>query len=116
MTVHPRVRGERRPEITRCPVAVGSSPRSRGTAVGTAALSLSARFIPAFAGNGSTLGESETMKSVHPRVRGERPSSSRNADSKNGSSPRSRGTDYEISDLPRGDRFIPAFAGNGSAQ
>ena len=50
-TVHPRMRGERRIEYARAPVAYGSSPHARGTPARPARPRSRCRFIPACAGN-----------------------------------------------------------------
>ena len=79
-------------------MALGSSPRVRGTVGVDEHCNLGARFIPACAGNGDALICMVSTNPVHPRVCGERLSlivSARIAD-------------------PFGNRFIPACAGNGS--
>ena len=70
----------------------GSSPRSRGTFIGTPPPLSQGRFIPALAGNISGTVLICPSVSVHPRARGEHfhcPPPSRCS---HGSSPRSRGT------------------------
>ena len=113
--VHPRVRGER---VTRCrhpSGRAGSSPRARGTGLQPRRHPAHGRFIPACAGNGWIARTHPTPQAVHPRVRGERRWRRRCARSRRGSSPRARGTERaHLLDVPP-CRFIPACAGNGSA-
>ena len=72
LTVHPRVRGERRTLAASVRAYVGSSPRARGTRQRHHTNQPADRFIPACAGN-ATVRQSQIMDSaVHPRVRGER--------------------------------------------
>ena len=91
-TVHPRARGEHiaRPRM-RFPF-LGSSPRSRGTSIQTLRRRISARFIPALAGNMPVMISASIPVAVHPRARGEHFSTVFAMEALNGSSPRSRGT------------------------
>ena len=70
-SVHPRLRGEllRLSGITS--VNAGSSPLTRGTLKKTVGPTSVDRFIPAYAGNSRLIGGFSSMKSVHPRLRGE---------------------------------------------
>ena len=90
-TVHPRLRGELL--LTRCPLerTTGSSPLTRGTRVGihfsdgingsspltrgTHELAYPnnqpSRFIPAYAGNSLFRMNRSSLRTVHPRLRGE---------------------------------------------
>ena len=90
----------------------GSSPRTRGTDLRPGRMSRLNRFIPAHAGNRHPQGALEQPAPVHPRARGEQSPEWAAARAKNGSSPRTRGTDagcaFDHSKL----RFIPAHAGN----
>ena len=116
ISVHPRVRGERRAALSPACRDAGSSPRSRGTVRFRPFVLEYIRFIPAFAGNGSMrLFRSTTLK-VHPRVRGERATASYTLIASAGSSPRSRGTEGCRSLSGAIGRFIPAFAGNGAGR
>ena len=81
-SVHPRIRGERRPAANGLPVCV--------------------RFIPAYAGNACFGWPKSIGKPVHPRIRGERPRSADPAWPFCGSSPHTRGTHQ---DGPRGCRI-----------
>ena len=91
-TVHPRARGERclvaRPGVRCC----GSSPRARGTGKSSTTENASSGFIPARAGNGSTLATVAIRLTVHPRARGERLVGGLGRHGSIGSSPRARGT------------------------
>ena len=110
--VHPRVCGERcwrpRPTARRS----GSSPRVRGTRHRPAARADLARFIPACAGNATAGARCAARKPVHPRVCGERLSTRPQPPSRDGSSPRVRGTQPVQRRAAGRVRFIPACAGN----
>ena len=95
--------------------AVGSSPRERGTHRGTVEARLVHRFIPARAGNARRWPKSRGRSPVHPRASGERPDRHRSHRQPAGSSPRERGTRRRHQAHARGDRFIPARAGNARA-
>ena len=111
--VHPRGRGER---LTMAPVSFltrGSSPRARGTADDIEREIPRSRFIPAGAGNGSTLDTRSMPLPVHPRGRGERLAEAYPCPVEHGSSPRARGTERHQHAGRQWRRFIPAGAGNG---
>ena len=112
--VHPRMRGERCrrywPKIS----ASGSSPHARGTRCCAPVIALNRWFIPACAGNAMVIHRSPAGRSVHPRMRGERPSGMPAWRMDDGSSPHARGTrGWGGRHVPRG-RFIPACAGNAT--
>ena len=112
-TVHPRACGER-PCSPRCGrVDSGSSPRLRGTLQVARSPIIGVRFIPAPAGNASSVRVMNAFIAVHPRACGERNQRvCRRRRYGDGSSPRLRGTPHRAaSRLPAG-RFIPAPAGN----
>jgi len=110
--VHPRVCGERLCAVVLPFVQIGSSPRVRGTRIRSCRRSFHPRFIPACAGNADHPAVTQFGPAVHPRVCGERTSTSTSAQSFSGSSPRVRGT-RERRNQHRGQlRFIPACAGN----
>ena len=130
--VHPRGRGEHAMAIPALWPVCGSSPRARGTLGYLARPARTPRFIPAGAGNTSSIkfapaeiavhprGRGEHRLSisvslalaVHPRGRGEHPDGFGVAVFKIGSSPRARGTPT-LGDQGRDCwRFIPAGAGN----
>ena len=94
----------------------GSSPRTRGTGRVRLGDGAAVRFIPADAGNGATSCSPRTTQAVHPRGRGERPSSPGVASALDGSSPRTRGTGGNAMPIKARGRFIPADAGNGGRQ
>ena len=90
--VHPRVCGELLPAPVYTSAICGSSPRVRGTRHGRSSTTPARRFIPACAGNSSSLSPSKTACAVHPRVCGELP--------------------LVGGERPQPARFIPACAGN----
>ena len=69
--VHPRSRGEHSTIPLLVASASGSSPLARGTRASRLAARRRLRFIPARAGNTSSLRPSESSTPVHPRSRGE---------------------------------------------
>ena len=71
-TVHPRVCGERCADRSRAKPMIGSSPRVRGTVYNQLLARVTSRFIPACAGNGSSVRARASTAPVHPRVCGER--------------------------------------------
>ncbi len=91
----------------------GSSPRVRGTVACAKDIPVTARFIPACAGNGPVHPYEVYTPAVHPRVCGERSGRCGVHGSTLGSSPRVRGTDVVRFPGNAGIRFIPACAGNG---
>ena len=70
------------------------------------------RFIPAYAGNSYSLQIEEPSIAVHPRLRGELDQGGGIGVETNGSSPLTRGTQINGTNIEVGDRFIPAYAGN----
>ena len=114
-TVHPRIRGERAANHYGDKKRGGSSPHTRGTRPSGVQNRPYKRFIPAYAGNARGPARQQTPPSVHPRIRGERSSSPASSGSYVGSSPHTRGTLPSWSCAPCGPRFIPAYAGNASA-
>ena len=111
-SVHPRVRGEHVNSRVASTSASGSSPRTRGTPEPVQQHSMLVRFIPAYAGNTHGPYPNRESEPVHPRVRGEHGSGWSEIDQNRGSSPRTRGTRCRRGLDRRGDRFIPAYAGN----
>ena len=90
----------------------GSSPHARGTLLIQLALQRMGRFIPACAGNAGQPVIQLQDASVHPRMRGERPSSWEDGTVWAGSSPHARGTPKNGQHAGQDERFIPACAGN----
>ena len=92
LPVHPRGRGEHQEIVRQVKLAIGSSPRARGTLSSLCLTGPKARFIPAGAGNTyiTTLGEGGPP--VHPRGRGEHWLFHAVNHLTGGSSPRARGT------------------------
>ena len=96
--------------------ADGSSPRVRGTRRHTVDRPNKVRFIPACAGNAARRYHISASTAVHPRVCGERTKFRDKFLNKRGSSPRVRGTLPRRYPASRTNRFIPACAGNATAQ
>ncbi len=90
--VHPRGRGEQVCEWAPRPVAIGSSPRTRGTVLCLDIKYEPYRFIPADAGNRRSPGLIRRPPPVHPRGRGEQLPPWKQIVFVLGSSPRTRGT------------------------
>ena len=89
--VHPRACGEQTRTCGRGSATPGSSPRVRGTAAGGMDRPGLCRFIPARAGNSSTMTTEAGSSSVHPRACGEQALSKSTTRCRYGSSPRVRG-------------------------
>ena len=112
LTVHPRAGGEHKRTSPGARSAAGSSPRGRGTRLGTRVLDGHPRFIPARAGNTRPRPQASGSATVHPRAGGEHCNETEAERRDRGSSPRGRGT-HSQRDLARDyRRFIPARAGN----
>ena len=110
--VHPRVCGEQHGMVSWLVVAVGSSPRVRGTVRRDDARARHDRFIPACAGNRPALSKMIWLMTVHPRVCGEQLFRAFENKGALGSSPRVRGTATSVTLTTQWNRFIPACAGN----
>ena len=110
--VHPRVCGERLRTNAVQNHRAGSSPRMRGTQDNWTDEGELPRFIPAYAGNASTLSVRLSTEAVHPRVCGERHVQRKKLPQAIGSSPRMRGTQLRDRVGAGPLRFIPAYAGN----
>ena len=111
-TVHPRACGELQSLGQRAGTMSGSSPRLRGTRSIARFAAIIRRFIPAPAGNSSSLLPGTIPRTVHPRACGELDPSMVGNRGGNGSSPRLRGTRTPSHIRPFCCRFIPAPAGN----
>ena len=70
------------------------------------------RFIPACAGNTTCNSPTTLPPSVHPRMRGEHPTTRGDGGNSGGSSPHARGTHFTAATTHHPLRFIPACAGN----
>ena len=114
--VHPRAGGERLDATAETVLAIGSSPRGRGTRFVKKSAMRFHRFIPARAGNASRSRTSPSHTTVHPRAGGERIAASTVTRNGVGSSPRGRGTLPAGPHLPVVRRFIPARAGNAAGR
>ena len=110
--VHPRGCGEQATSPVAGLPVTGSSPRVRGTVVGTSRSVDFKRFIPAGAGNRSSPVPARCGGAVHPRGCGEQLVCVTSRRTSSGSSPRVRGTAPQLAQLQDGVRFIPAGAGN----
>ena len=116
-TVHPRLRGELKSiegiDICWC----GSSPLTRGTLnAGRGSRNFYAGSSPLTRGTRLVFTGSIFPIPVHPRLRGELSVSSFRSPSSPGSSPLTRGTQTQPEQCFMNRRFIPAYAGNSSAQ
>ena len=112
MAVHPRVGGEHARLALSLRVYAGSSPRGRGTRIEEIKGGDISRFIPAWAGNTSSLISRSPVSAVHPRVGGEHDAAKARDLHLIGSSPRGRGTRISSFLKALQIRFIPAWAGN----
>ena len=111
-TVYPRWRGEHSASLMPIIGLGGLSPLARGTRRQRIVRLPLHRFIPAGAGNTSTLSITTDREPVYPRWRGEHPNGSALSYPQIGLSPLARGTLVWFQ-LPHGTpRFIPAGAGN----
>ena len=90
----------------------GSSPHARGTHDDRRRSPPHRRFIPACAGNAINVDTRKVVKTVHPRMRGERIAIHRSIYLSIGSSPHTRGTLNKPKWKGKVYRFIPAYAGN----
>ena len=96
--------------LSRC--QTGSSPLARGTQAGALGELPHVRFIPARAGNTRPSRPPPRGTPVHPRSRGEHPSTGVSHRASAGSSPLARGTPVQPDVAGGRVRFIPARAGN----
>ena len=109
------MRGERFCRTANVSRQSGSSPHARGTHGDDGDLERLPRFIPACAGNAHHRSRHPRPSSVHPRIRGERPTGKRSMRRPRGSSPHARGTPCAAALPYRLVRFIPACAGNAAS-
>ena len=111
---HPRSRGEHGVPGRSTRAEGGSSPLARGTQRKAIYAFVTARLIPARAGNTASPRPSPEGSTAHPRSRGEHGVDSWYAVGDTGSSPLARGTQLHRCEKPGRDRLIPARAGNTS--
>ena len=109
---HPRIRGEHMLPHLHRRFGQGSSPHTRGAQTGGSRRYGSPRIIPAYAG--STLASSHFADSTwdHPRIRGEHEEETKDAGTKTGSSPHTRGALAACYRAWPWRRIIPAYAGS----
>ncbi len=112
-TVHPRACGERSQAMQLESRRAGASPRMRGTGPLHRLAPGLDRCIPAHAGNGMCTTLTPNANSVHARACGERQLGSVAEPSRDGASPRMRGTVPASAARHSRARCIPAHAGNG---
>ena len=103
---HPRACGEHPAYAGLHSHRHGSSPRMRGTLSSQQKKKSSVGIIPAHAGNTSPMLHIGLWSEDHPRACGEHPFVSNTFAVDQGSSPRMRGTHFEISTIPR---FLDSF-------
>ena len=115
MVVYPRWRGEHLFSQIYGLLLFGLSPLARGTRAHGIQSRVSARFIPAGAGNTGSATAAPMTTSVYPRWRGEHEMLVSVNAANTGLSPLARGTHYAFLRLPGFCRFIPAGAGNTCA-
>ncbi len=111
-TVYPRWRGEHSASLMPIIGLGGLSPLARGTRRQRIVRLPLHRFIPAGAGNTSTLSITTDREPVYPHWRGEHPNGSALSYPQIGLSPLARGTQSDAIDALIDARFIPAGAGN----
>ena len=92
----------------------GSSPRMRGTRIGTALALPAARLIPTYAGNTRLPALVPRLAPAHPHVCGEHLRLITETWEGMGSSPRMRGTLAPLVKALQEVRLIPTYAGNTS--
>ena len=111
-TDHPRACGELRSTSAVPRSLHGSSPRMRGTLANIQTHPISARIIPAHAGNSLAQTPPPTRSTDHPRACGELHPGKKDCILIDGSSPRMRGTPPKNLVVCDASRIIPAHAGN----
>ncbi len=109
---HPRVCGEHELTLFENGLALGSSPRVRGTPVSQMVENGATGIIPACAGNTRDGARGRARSKDHPRVCGEHERQRRRNRRKPGSSPRVRGTPSGRFSVFSLTGIIPACAGN----
>ena len=112
MVVYPRWRGELDRTASVVSSGSGLSPLARGTRAHGIQSRVSARFIPAGAGNTGSATAAPMTTSVYPRWRGEYEMLVSVNAANTGLSPLARGTRVSANPEEIEPRFIPAGAGN----
>ena len=113
LTGYPRACGERQILLRALSLAIGLSPRLRGTDGEMTMKLIFMRVIPAPAGNGTMRRLSASVRPGYPRACGERIVTLSILPGRDGLSPRLRGTASNRTRQKTPLRVIPAPAGNG---
>ena len=109
---HPRVRGELEAAGVAVTSGAGSPPRTRGAGTTSAGPVHGPRITPAYAGSCGAPGQCRAARRDHPRVRGELGGGVGGFQRGQGSPPRTRGADVNVSGLTSAARITPAYAGS----
>ena len=109
---HPRIRGEHSMTVTSIRSTDGSSPHTRGALEALDLAEHVMRIIPAYAGSTRWRAFLPRAPQDHPRIRGEHGNFTFKADSRDGSSPHTRGAPPTNGGGLHGGRIIPAYAGS----
>ena len=109
---HPRIRGEHGSASSCRRCGMGSSPHTRGAPVAGDGGVLLTRIIPAYAGSTSPSNSPRARAGDHPRIRGEHSLAQIGTQSRDGSSPHTRGAPEARRVARRRGRIIPAYAGS----
>ena len=115
-TDHPRACGELFVDDAPAVVAVGSSPRMRGTPAVPPKCHGCRRIIPAHAGNSPSESTASCAAADHHRACGELLTEGQTPTGSDGSSPRMRGTHLPGERKQPLYRIIPAHAGNSNTE
>ena len=108
---HPRVCGEKKSLHSVPVVRVGSPPRMRGKERGSVCSSYFARITPAYAGKSEKVNGAGNSFQDHPRVCGEKVSSTSPMKCLKGSPPRMRGKGSLVCPFCSRSGITPAYAG-----
>ena len=112
--VHPRERGEAVRDLDAAPLAMGPSPRARGSHVLEGHIHPAIGSIPASAGKPTRRRSPAAPARVHPRERGEARDRTARRPASSGPSPRARGSRLHGGREQVGRGSIPASAGKPS--
>ena len=108
---HPRVGGEKYCMLLCCPAGWGSPPRGRGKVLSAVCAMFPTGITPAWAGKRPLRPGVVIAGKDHPRVGGEKTSSSFRRRAVSGSPPRGRGKDADTDYPPEVEGITPAWAG-----